>query len=155
MPTAFRATFSDMKIIKTRQQVQLVFELPLADFDQAYNVLGGLPNPASEQWFAIAPLRKEVVNESPRPQAAPGAKRSWQDLSPQQQAGIRCDDIAFTVFLQEERPEDWHEASDAAQCVRLICGVESRSELETNQKARVIWHQLDQQYGAWKALEHV
>lgn len=154
-PAAFRATYSDLKLIKTRQCVQIVFELPLADFDEAYQVLGGLPDPAKERWFAVAPLKPTAAQPQPvpdKPQA--GAKRDWRDLAPQQQAGIRCEEPTFAAFLREERKDDWHETQDAAECVRLICGVASRSELGTNQKARVIWHQLDSAFQAWKALEH-
>lgn len=146
-PAAFRATYSDLKLIKTRQCVQIVFELPLADFDAAYAVLGGLPDSSKETWFGIAPLDlMKQIEEKP--------KRDWRDMQPAQQAGIRCAEPVFIAFLQEARPDDWHESQEAAACVRLICGVHSRVELGTNQKARVIWHQLDEQYQAWKALEH-
>lgn len=84
-----------------------------------------------------------------------GAKRDWRDLQPAAQAGIRCAEPIFGAFLKEQRPDDWHESrEDAAECVRLICGVATRAELGTNQKARVIWHQLDTSYQVWKALEH-
>lgn len=79
----------------------------------------------------------------------------YRDKKPQNQAGIRCDDPIFSAFLKETRPDDWHEAHSAADCVRLICGVASRSELETNHKARVIWHQLDSDFQTWLAKQRV
>ncbi len=164
---AIRAAFSDMKIVKTRQVVQLILEVPLADFDAAYEVLGGLPNPANERWFAIAPIKevmpnpqsKPAVDARPEPVEPPRparAKRDWRDMLPSQQAGIRCEEAAFTHFLREIRPDDWRETQDTADCVRLICGVESRADLnrKENHGHRVIWHQLDEQYQAWKAVEH-
>jgi len=160
-PLAIRAAFADLKIVKTRQVVQLILELPLADFDQAYEVLGGLPNPANERWFAIAAI-KEVMSDSQstlhsRPDARPEpkqdkparAKRDWRDLAPSQQAGIRCEEMLFLKFLEEERMDDLREGGSVPDTVRMICGVQSRSELNTNQKARVIWHQLNDQYEAW------
>jgi len=143
--SAFKATYSDWKLVRTRQVIQIVFEVPLADADSAYEILGGMPNSSKERWFGIA-----AINTS----AAPKQKKDWRDLPPSQQSGIRCDDPLFAHFLKEQRPDDWHEAQDPAACVRLICGVESRSELGTNHKARVIWHQIDEQFQAWKALEH-
>lgn len=143
--TAFKATFSDMKLVKTRQVAQLIFEIPMSDFDAAYEVLGGLPNSAEERWFGIAAI------DLAKPEKP---KRDWRDLPPAQQAGIRCEESAFVHFLKEQRPDDWNETQDTADCVRLICGVTSRSELSSNQKARVIWTQLDSAYAAWKALEH-
>jgi len=160
---AIRATYSDWRLIKTRGVVQVVMEVPLADADAAYDVLGGMPNPANERWFAIAPIKpmKEVMQSGPssvhpidaRPepkQDKPArAKRDWRDLAPSQQAGIRCEEMLFLKFLEEERMDDLREGGSVPDTVRMICGVQSRSELNTNQKARVIWHQLNDQYEAW------
>src|SRR3981189_2995728 len=49
-----------------------------------------------------------------------------EDLKPQQQAGMRGAEPRFAVFLQERYAEDWVGAVDAADCIRLICGVASR-----------------------------
>lgn len=155
--TAFRAAFSDMKLVKTRQVAQLIFEIPIEEFDAAYEVLGGMPVPSKERWFGIAALSPaSTAQPQPAPDKPPaGAKRDWRDIPPAQQAGIRCDEPIFAAFLKEERSDDWQEANaDPAECVRLICGVRSRSDLITNNKARVIWHQLDTQFQAWKAVEH-
>lgn len=154
--TAFRATYSDFKLIKTRQSVQIVFEIPLHDVDAALEVLGGMPTPSSERWFGIAPLT-EPASARPQPvvdKPPVGAKRDWREIPPAQQAGIRCDDAVFEAFLKEEHSDAWAEEQNPTDCVRFICGVASRAELATNQKARVIWHQLDSQFLAWKAVEH-
>jgi hypothetical protein len=148
-PLAFRAAYSDWKLVKTRGVIQVVFEVPLADSNAAYDVLGGMPDAAREGWFAIAPLAKEVAAIEPKQIKD---KREWRDLSPQQQAGMRCEEAPFATFLQQNHPDDWRETPDAADCVRLICGIESRSELASNHKARVIWHQLDDEYQAWRLI---
>jgi len=160
--TAFRATYSDWKLIKTRGVVQVVMEVPLADADEAYDVLGGMPVHGKERWFGIAALKSTTKEapaqprqESPPSSRPDGARRPWRDLSPQQQAGMHGNDPIFEAFLKEQRPDDWHEAQEAAACIRLICGVASRSELITNHKARVIWKQLDDEFQAWRALERV
>lgn len=178
---AFRATYADWKLIKTRGVIQVVMEVPLADADAAYNVLGGMPDASRESWFAIAPLKlgKEAMPNSehqsernaaqPQPESpSAGAKRErmdWRELQPAAQAGIRCEEAIFGAFLREKYPENWSETvgflSDGevttesdrrAQCVRLICGVSSRSALGTNHIARMIWHQLDTEYQAWKLV---
>ena len=155
MSTAFKATYSDWKLVKTRQVVQIVFEVPLAEADAAYELLGGMPAPASERWFGIAAIRNsESAKPQPvvdKPQA--GAKRDWRDLPPSQQAGIRCDDPVFAAFLKESYPDEWHESQETAECVRLICAVESRSMLNDG-PFRVIWTQLNSQFEAWKQVEH-
>jgi hypothetical protein len=155
--TAFRAIYADWKLIKTRSVVQVVLELPVEQADAAYEVLGGMPVAAKERWFGVAAIRNpeaspgaSVTQPGPVTQPRPDrVKRDWRDLPPSQQAGIRCEEPAFLTFLADERPDDLREVEDAADCVRMICGVVSRSELNTNQKARVIWHQLNDQYEAW------
>lgn len=147
--SAFRGTYADWRLIKTRGVIQVIFEVPLVDADEAYDVLGGMPDASRERWFGIAALSAEKA------QPVSKAKRDWRDMSPAQQAGIRCEEPTFAAFLKERRPEDWHEsAADVAACVRLICGVTSRAYIEKDQRSRVIWKQLDDQYQAWKALEH-
>jgi hypothetical protein len=160
--TAFRGTYADWKNIKTRGVVQIVFEVPLADSDAAYEILGGMPNPAKERWFGIAALKSpaeeapsNVPSGSPPSTRPDGTKRPWRDLDPTTQAGMHCNDAVFSAFLREKRPDDWHEAANTTDCVRLICGVASRKELSTNHKARVIWKQLDDEFQAWRAVERV
>lgn len=145
-PAAFRATYSDLKLIKTRQCVQVIFELPLADFDAAYTILGGMPNPASETWFGIAPL---IAPESHRPIEG---KRSWRDLKPSAQAAMNCDKPVFWAFLNETRDYSIHTKETAAVAVRDICAVASRSLLDTDHSARVLWHQLDSEFQAWERV---
>lgn len=59
-PAAFSANYADWKVIKTRRVVQIVLEVPLEAAGHAYNVLGGMPNFGSEDWFAVARLNKEA-----------------------------------------------------------------------------------------------
>src|SRR6266581_3120392 len=109
-PSAFKACYSDWKLIKTRGVVQVVMEVPLAEADAAYKVLGGMPDVSREQWFGVAalklaqtekeampnPERSKPIDARPQPNSAPaGAKRDWKELQPQQQAGIRCAEPPF------------------------------------------------------------
>jgi hypothetical protein len=57
-PAAFSATFSDLKVVKTRGVAQFIFEAPLEAADHALNVLGGMPQPMKERWVAIARMEK-------------------------------------------------------------------------------------------------
>jgi hypothetical protein len=100
----------------------------------------------------VAALVEIGENEEPVIPKPEKLKRDWHDLNPAAQAGIRCSEPAFLVFLKAQHPDDWAECTDAAECVRLICGVHSRVELGINQKARVIWHSLDSEFQAWRAI---
>lgn len=81
----------------------------------------------------------------------------WRDLGPTKQAGMRCKEPIFWAFLSVEcgGPKITNEEA-AAHLVRDICGVNSRSDLAKPgfQAARILWHALDQNYQAWKALEN-
>jgi hypothetical protein len=162
MPTAFKATYSDWKLVKTRGVVQIVFEVPLAEADDAYELLGGMPIIAKERWFGIAAIKtpaeeapSNVPSGSPPSTRPDGTKRmEWRDVQPAAQAGIRCADPVFRLFLDEMHSCQAATPEEAATAVRMICNVESRAELGTNHKARVIWKQLDDEFQAWKALEH-
>lgn len=107
----------------------------------------------------VAPLREARAHPQPVPKPPAGAKREtmpWEQVQPAAQAAIRCDDATFRAFLREERGlSNVDSSAKAASAVRDICGCMSRSELSTDHRKRVLWHQLDSQYLAWKALEHV
>lgn len=79
----------------------------------------------------------------------PKGRTDWRELQPAAQAGIRCADKRFQDYLAVEYGFDGETAEQAAETVRSICGVKSRSELSSNHKARVIWHQLDAAYLQW------
>lgn len=151
MTTAFKATYSDWKLIKTRGVIQVVFEVPLHDEQAALDVLGGMPKPEKERWFGIAPLSPVA---RPQPDNPVGAKRDWRSMPASQQAGIRVSEPAFAAYLREEHPDEWHETGDADGCLKLILQITSKTELATNQKRLVLWRQMDDAYQAWKQVEH-
>jgi len=159
--TAFRATYSDWKLVKTRGVVQVIFEVPIADHDAAYEVLGGMPVQGKERWFGIAALRssQEEAEESRQDQKQPpetdGDRRPWQTLQPSAQSAIRCGEPMFWAFLREEYKHRVANKEDAATSVRKITGVNSRAHFNENHKARVQWNLLDSAFMAWQAKERV
>jgi hypothetical protein len=140
-PAAIQATFADFRLIKGRKQAQLVLEIPIEEADNALAVLGGIPQPQSDCWVAVARLNGVAKPE-------PKEKQKWEDLRLSMQAGIRCEERAFWTFLGAECPED------AANVVRARCGVDSRSGLNNNPKAAAKWKDIERSYQAWlKAAE--
>jgi len=110
-----------------------------------------------------APVQKEAPakprQDSPPKHSHPdGAKRmDWRDMQPAAQAALRCDQPAFRRFLMEEhsfRPRDKNNSDEAADFLRSFFNIKSRSELGTDPKRRMLWKQMDDQFQAWKALEH-
>jgi hypothetical protein len=150
-PAALRACFSDFRLIKGRKQAQLVLEIPIEEADNALAVLGGIPQPQSDCWVAVARL-----NGVAKPEPEPKEKRKWDDLKLSMQAGIRCEEPAFWRFINESysgyRPITDQEA--AATFVRRECQVDSRSGLNTSRHSAMVWQDLEKSYQAWlKAAE--
>lgn len=108
---------------------------------------------------AAAKSNVHTVDTAPRPSnPSGGARKSWDELSAQQQAGMRCSEPLFWKFLQEKFADAIPAGSaikspdDAAQIVRFHCdGVKSRSEFATNSLARQLWHDLDADFDNWKS----
>jgi hypothetical protein len=139
-PAAIQATFADFRLIKGRKQAQLVLEIPIEEADNALAVLGGIPQPQSDCWVAVARL-----NGVAKPELEPKEKQKWEDLRLSMQAGIRCEEKAFQKFMV---------AGDSEQCaqrVRAFCKIDSRSGLNDNHEAAQRWHDLDRSYQAWLA----
>lgn len=143
-PAAIQATFSDFRIIKGRKQAQLILEIPIEGADAALAALGGIPQPHSERWVGVARL-----NGVQKPDPEPKDKRRWEDLKLSMQASIRCGEEAFCEFLREEFVCNPKSADEAAEEVRSICGVASRSGLNDNAEAATKWRGLDSFYQAW------
>jgi hypothetical protein len=72
--------------------------------------------------------------------ASPAPKRRWEQLSPTEQAGIRCADPEFQRWLCVA------DADLAAMVVRQKCGVDTRAGLNTNEEAAERWRRLNNAY---------
>jgi len=167
---AFQATYSDWRLIKGRKVVQIVFELPLEKASLAYESLGGMPNPASEVWCAIARMNlKEVMpdtahdntgphNAVPRsqdeiPSKAGGAqRRPFTSLPLTQQSAILCADPVFRSFLNEEYGCDCHDDESTAAALRKRCNVTSRADIKPGTMAASLFIQIREQFIAWKLV---
>jgi hypothetical protein len=154
---AFQGYYSDLKFIKTRSVAQVVIEIPIESGD-AFVQAFGTPNPASEVLVAIARMNPTPVAEEPKALAPPD-RRSWDQLRPSQQAGIRCSEPAFQRYLREEYAAAWgHAAFDdalttdakrAAECVRNIFGIATRAELDSNFGKGQRWCDMLVDFDVW------
>lgn len=130
---AFKATYSDWKLVKSRKVVQIVLEVPMESADAAYQLLGGMPNPAAETWVAVARINPE---EAPKP--AQKEKRRWETLSVGEQAGIRCGESDFQRWLGVNN------ADEAATELRRLFNVSSRRDIRAP-----AWEQHEHEYQLW------
>lgn len=154
MRSAFEATFSDIKIVKSRRIAQFIFELPLEAVDAALETLGGVPRPDKEAWVGIARLDlKKPVSEAPEADDVPvKERRSFYSLPLSQQAALRCNDADFWKFIGHVCDvgtfENISSPEGAASFVRIHCNVESRADLGLNSAGRR-WMNLNDKYEAW------
>ena len=167
--SAFQATYSDWRLVRSRKVVQIVLEVPLEAADQAYAVLGGMPNPGSETWVGVARInpahtRAEEPPESPgaaregaresvrATEPAPDvgrparAKRKFEEMPPAAQAGMLCNEESFRRYLRECGNGPVEDKDTAASVVRWICMVDSRSDISNDNRN---WPALVRGYRAW------
>lgn len=158
---AVLATFSDARMVKTRSVLQIILEIPIEDADDAMKALGGFPRPGEERWvgIALAPKeRKEVEAQLPSKQEVAGSnpaaptKPKFAEYKPSQRAGMLCNDDNFMLFLSEQLGHEYNAFTmeSAAERVREICDVVSRSQFDTDPKAEQRWNFLESAYEGWK-----
>lgn len=158
---AIRGCFSDFKIIRGRKCAQLVIEVPLEEADRALAALGGIPQAATERWVAVARLNPVSSNgrtleglpsgnAGSNPAAGPKEIRRFSELSPAQQAGIKCSDESFQRYCAWSDGEpDLAGEDQAAKYVRTYCRVDSRADLNTSPEAAEIWLRILRAYETW------
>ena len=95
--TAFRASYADFKIIKTRSVVQVIFEVPIEAADDVWKALGGVPTASSERWFGIAPLDPSVAASPPKAHTATDA-----GLKAKRHFEACCEDAVFGGWCQSQ-----------------------------------------------------
>lgn len=153
---AFRATYSDWKLIRTRKVVQIVLEVPVELAGEAYNVLGGMPNSGEEIWCAVARLdltgkeSAEKTQPAPKDETVRARKPVAADKRLTQQAGICAGDPVFQEFLYEQNNISSKDEETTAMWIRGACGVESRAEIIPGTQAAKLWDEIYGEFLAWK-----
>lgn len=123
---AFKATFSNIKPVPSRKVVQLVFEVPSEHADAALAALGGMPQPASERWCAIARLTEEAARKPDARQRYAASDEATQAVT---RAGILAGDTAFHRWCGADGQEA------AVAFIRRQCAVKSRADIAANPEA--------------------
>lgn len=100
---------------------------------------------------AAVALNDDDTAKEPESQARPArAKRSWDEMSPAQQAGMLCQDESFRKYLRTEYRSSISTTDEAARFVREYCGVASRSQINVHDTtANDCWQVLARNYRAW------
>lgn len=153
-PAAFKATFSDFRLVKGRKVAQIVVEVPIEEADNALKALGGIPRPDLERWVAVARLSpgagstvapSQKGHEGPSrattegepapagPLTAPGeTKGGWYALKPSARAALLCKEVQFQHWAAKlyGLPAPLLTSDEAAGWLRDKIGVRSRADLD-------------------------
>lgn len=127
-PAVMQGQLVDMKNVAAHKSVRLVIDIPAELAPQVISAFGW-PTMVSPVPVAIARLT-EQAGKQPRqgsPQHAPAGAVNYA-----QRLGIACNEPAFWAFVQGLLPQKHYICVDseatAADAVRYLCGVKSRSE---------------------------
>lgn len=156
VPGVFRASVHGFRTVPSRGVVSITIEAPIEQHAEIARIA------EHGAWVAVARLTQDAKEEPspekptssptqarpahsqlPTPPAQGGARKG-----PAQMAGIVCNDPRFWRFLTEKY-FGVASAPDAAQAVREICGIASRSELGKDEQATAEWERLRNDYEVW------
>lgn len=155
MTDVLKASYADLKTVKTRSTVQIILEMPIEALTDVVGLLGA-PVPGNEVWVAVARLRPEATatpqiahanDEEPLP--AGGPSRSLAQI-----AAMLCDKPTFKQYIYE-RSADWDHVpnkEEATEWLRSACSIQSRRELDNNPEAARRFREIRSSYKAWATL---
>lgn len=137
----------DVRNVNQHKCVRMLIDVP-AELAPKVMEAFGWPTMANPVPVAIAHLAADATQKADKP------RRSWDQLSRAEQAGIASNDVAFSTFLTMQYERDFSEyerlADGVADAIRWVCAVSSRSELDRNERAAKAWDKLYSDYQMWQ-----
>ena len=131
----------DAKNVQTHKSVRLYIDVP-AELGEQIVKMFGWPTMAAPVPVAIARL-------AAAPQQPANKDRQWDEISPAEQAGMRCHEWRFRRFLKaKDLPV--HDEKSAAETIRVLCRVGSRRDLNNDEQAAQKWREIDSEYQQWQ-----
>lgn len=127
--------------------VSITFDIDPKDAANAFRLFG-----ITGSKVGIAAITAEAARKSVQKSAAEEkmtGRQSFTELRPSAQAAIRGGDPDFRRFLRENGHPNVRSEDTAADEIRRICRVGSRSELDTDSVAASQWRGLEASYYAW------
>lgn len=127
-PAAILATFSDLKLVKTRKVAQLVFEVPIESVRSATEALGW---PTGEQWCGIA----RITKPGPTPQLDKGSVGGGAERPLTQASAApspKPNSTRAVMMAKDLEFQKWagvNNEAGADSFIKLRCEVKSKSDL--------------------------
>lgn len=149
-----QGSYANLVFIKTRKVAQMHIEFPLEYAEKLVSIFGA-PNPEAEIPVVVARMKAGSFKgrtpdfESGNAGSTPAPKEHWNEMKLAKQAGIRCGEEDFIIWVCNacgfSSVNKWNTA-DSARAVRQLCLVTSRAELDTNSEAGKRWQALNLEY---------
>lgn len=156
-----RATYSDMRPVKSRQVLQIMFEVPIEQAEKVLQTLG-FPRSDTDTWCAIARLVTPEPTAAPLPAAPKSEARSQRAKDdyalkpPAEQAVVRaarlCTEVRFQSWLEQHcagrgiTTTDQPSMETTAELLRRCIGVRSRGEIKDDPAAFKRWQTVETAY---------
>ena len=154
-PAAIMGQLVDAKNIAVHKTMRLSIDVPVELAQEVIKAFGW-PTMSNPVTVAIARLVDEqsAVKETNESQPTPSKTKGGKLC---QRASILCNEGSFRTFLvtRDEELKKHFRMLDTIMAideVREICGVQSRSELDSNPEAAVKFKNLELEYKAWMAV---
>jgi hypothetical protein len=133
-----KGTYSDFRIVKTRNVAQIIVEIPLEQAEE-FVTMFGMPTPNTDKWVAVARLNDEVI------------ERNDESTIAIQKAGMLCKEERFGIFLKKKKKMNEvnpFKSETIANALRALLGIKSRTELHEREN-RIVWNRLLNEYEKW------
>lgn len=150
-PAVIRATYATWKPIPSRKVLQLVFEIPIEQQQEALTVLG-IPKIETAQWYAIAKLAlpasaggasQPSEQEAQRPNDLPiKSARKLTDYPRSQQAAIKLQDPEFIKWLSHTYPGNHNNLGSWNNVLKWALNIESKRDLNADTVAAARWDEM-------------
>jgi hypothetical protein len=148
---AITAQLVDVRNVAAHKSVRLELHVPA---EQAGLVMAafGWPTMADPVPVALArlnPIAKPTVSQ---PETVQRERKPFTGLPYAQQAAMRCQEPQFWSYLAQRQDlglPTVENAADAADAVRSICIVDSRSRIAVGTIAGGLWESIEADYFAW------
>ena len=144
-PAAILATFSDLRLVKSRKTAQLVFELPMERLKEALDALG-MPDPQGSSWCGIALVPKSLGDGPTRENGLPGPlpaedivpaqaspakpKKRWHEMPASQRAALLVQDTEFWMYLRTCGFAEPTTEMAADTSLKSYCGISTKAALD-------------------------
>ena len=147
---AIMASLVDVRNIAAHKCVRLEIHVPV---EQASLVMAAFGWPTAADPVPVAIARLNPQKAASEPAKAEKPRQKWESLPLSQQAAIRCAEAAFWRFLAETHSLSVVASSEeAADYVRIICGVKSRADIGKTEASAKAWRDLDGEFQYWQRV---